>query len=220
MRDIQRLFGYGEREFGYYVFYVAVQDLYSAFSLVARERNGGVVDAVGNIPVFDVVDKLVRSHDRAVVFGFGRACAQVGHAYAVFNADELCVGEVGYVPADFAALKGGYDVVGIHKLAAAVVDDDYAVLHLSYGILVYHALGVGSGGGVYRYKICGFIYLFARGHNFYVGGERKRVERGEVGVGAAYLHAQAVRRVGDFHAYGAEAYNAQHLALYLAAHEL
>ena len=89
MRYVQPLFGYGRSELGDYVLHVPVQYANPALALVARKAYRGIVHAVCDVAVFYVVHKLVRRHNRAVVFRLGRARAEMGHAYAVFNAYQL-----------------------------------------------------------------------------------------------------------------------------------
>ena len=127
-----------------------MQYLHSALALCARKIYGGVVYAVGYVAVLYIVHKLVRGHNGAVVLRLGRARAKVGHAYAVFNAYQLCIGEVGYVARNLSAFKRGNHIVGIHKFAAAVVNNNYAVLHLRYRLGVNHALRVVCKGHMQR----------------------------------------------------------------------
>ena len=178
----------------------------------------GVVDAVGDVAVLDVVHQLAGGHGGAVVFRFGRARTQVGHADAVFGADELIGGEVGDVALQLAAFQGFQHGVGVHQLAARVVDEHAPVLHLGDVFGVEHALGRGGQGDVYGHK----VRLLQQGgqvRHVHAVIQVQRAADGEVRVVADDVHAQLHGGVCHHHADGAQADDAQRLAQHFMADE-
>ena len=94
--------------------------------------------------MLNVLDKLVCSHDSAVIFTLGSRCSEVGENDDILLAENNVISKVGNVLCDFAVLDSLYNSLAVDKLASCEVDEAYSVLHHSDLLSVDSVLCLGS----------------------------------------------------------------------------
>ena len=219
MRDVDALRGDDGEDLGEDLLDVPVQH---ADSCLARtgQADGGEVDAVGDVPVFQIVDELICRHVGAVVLRFGRARAEMGDAEDVLLAEERFVGKIGDVAGDLAACDGIRHVGADDEIAARIVDDDDAVLAARERLLAEHSLGVGRQRDVDGDVVGRLHERREIGGKMHPAVDHPRALDGDEGVVADDVHAEAERVVGDHRADRAQTDDAQRLAAHFLSDEL
>ena len=129
-------------------------------------------------------------------------------------------GEVGHIAGHFAGVKGFQQGVGIHQLTAGVVQQPDTVLAEGQRLGIDGVLG----GGQIRHMDGDVV---AEGQHIIqvdavvdLTAQVPRSINGDIGVIAVDFHAQLDGAVGDAGTDGAQADDAEGLALDLVAHEL
>ena len=193
---------------------------YNTVAFGSVHHDFGVVNAVADVAVFDVIDKLFSRHNRAVVLRFGGGSAEVGDTNNVGNTQKLFAGEVGYVRSNLAAFKRFDKVGNVCKITAREVDNANAVLHLCDVVLVDDALGGGKRGDVIgniiRFCIDSIVIVCLANRT----GDRPSVFNGDIRVAADNLHLDIACGVCNHTADRAETDNAESFALDFGADEL
>lgn len=119
--------------------FVALEQHNHSLRAFGVEVHGGIVDRVDYISFFHKVHDLLCRHDCAVVFGFRRACAEVGRADYVFAIKQLRCGKIGDVSVDLAAFAGLYNAFVVYELSSRTVDYVHSVFHFGDALAVDEA---------------------------------------------------------------------------------
>ena len=191
-----------------------------AGSACAGHGDGGIIDAVGDVAVFQVIGELFRCHIGTVILCFGGACSEVGNAENIFFAEEGFVGEVGDIAGDFPLGDGICHVGTDDEIAARVIDDNDAVLTQCKRVLIEHSLGVGCERNVYGDKVTGLQNSIEIGSEFDASIDHPCALDGEEGVIADDFHAEGEGCVCDHCPDGAKPDDAQFFADDFLSHKL
>ena len=180
---------------------------------------GGVVDAVRDVAVLQVILELADGHVGAVGLGLAGAGARVRGDKRVGHLDGLGRGKVAAKPAQLALAQGGVDGVLVDDGLARVVDQ-HGVGGQQVNLLgADHADGVGLAGYVHGEVVTAAAQVLERAHALHLAAQHPRVLDGNERIVAVDVHAQIDAGVGDLGTHVAQADDADALALELAAHK-
>ena len=129
---------------------VLVEDTDPVAGLAHAEITVGIVDAVFDVAVLQVVGELLNGHDRAVVLGLLVGCVQVGDRDAAPAAGDGRVGEIRHIAADLARAQSQDDSLLVDQDVACHIDQDHACLHHRDRVVVDHPLCRGKRGHMDR----------------------------------------------------------------------
>ena len=180
---------------------------------------GGVVDAVRDVAVFQVILELADGHVGAVGLGLAGAGARMRGDKRVGHLDGLGRGKVAAKPAELARAQGGVDGVLVDDGLACVVDEHGARGQQVDLLGADHADGVGLAGHVHGEVVAAAAEVLERAHALHLAAQHPRVLDGNERIVAVNVHAQVYTGVGDLGANVAQADDADALALELAAHK-
>ena len=141
----------------------------------------------------------------------------MGHQDDILHIGHLGVREVAYIVADLSLLQGSSHIVIIYQGIPGEVKDHNPVLHHGQLFPVDHALG-----GIQQGHMDGYVITFLEngihiGNMLYIPGQSPRGVHGNIGVISIDLHPQMGGCIGNLRTNGAQAHNAQLLALDLAS---
>ena len=202
-----------------HVGHVGVQAGDAACGARLAHAAGGVVDAVRDVAVLQVILELADGHVGAVGLGLAGAGARVRGDKRVGHLDGLGRGKVTAKPAQLARAQGGVDGVLVNDGLARVVDQ-HGVWCQQVNLLgANHADGVCLAGYVHREIVAAAAQVLERAHALHLAAQHPRVLDGNERIVAVDVHAQIDAGVGDLGTHVAQADDADALALELAAHK-
>ena len=207
------------RDLADHVGHVGVQAGDAACGARLAHTAGGVVDAVRDIAVFQVILELADGHVGAVGLGLAGAGARVRGNKRIGHLDRLGRGKVAAKPAQLARAQGGVDGVLVNDGLARVVNEDGARCQQVDLLGADHADGVGLAGHVYGEVVAAAAEVLERAHALHLAAQHPRVLDGNERIVAVNVHAQIDAGVGDLGAYVAQTDDADALAFKLAAHK-
>ena len=180
----------------------------------------GEVHRVLDVAVLQVVHHLLHGHGGAVVLRLGGRGAQVGQHDRVLHLHHLGRGEVGDVDAHLARRqRRGHGGV-VHERVAREVQHHGAILHERAGAPAHHADGAFHGRHMDGEVVAGAEDVVQVRDVMDGARDAPRRAHRDVRIVAVHVHAQRHGRVRHLGADGAQADDAQLLALDLAAGEL
>ena len=125
---------------------------------------GGVVDAVRDVAVFQVILELADGHVGAVGLGLAGAGARVRGDKRVGHLDGFGRGKVAAKPAQLALTQGSVDGVLVNDGFARIVDEDGARGQQVNLLGADHADGIGLAGHVHGEVIAASAEVLERAH--------------------------------------------------------
>ena len=183
----------------------------------ARHFYVGVVDAVLDVTVSQVIVKLTSCHNSAVILGFFGRSTQVGNCYYTGGVDDLFGGEVGNVCRNLTVSESCLELLGIDEVCTGEVDDLNTVFHFCNAFGANHILGLFGCGNVQGDIISLFKNLIIGSRAADAVIEVPSTFNREEGVAADNVHAKVNCGVGNLATNRAKADNAKRFAHQLGA---
>ena len=207
------------RDLADHVRHVGVQAGDAACGARLAHAASGVVDAVRDVAVLQVILELADGHVGTVGLGLASAGARVRGDKRVGHLDGLGRGKVAAKPAQLALAQGSVDGVLVNDGFARVVDEHGARGQQVNLLGADHADGVGLAGHVHGEVVAAAAQILERAHALHLAAQHPRVLDGNERIVAVDIHAQIDAGVGDLGAHVAQTDDADALALELAAHK-
>ena len=196
--------------------HVLVRERDAGCALRARHAHGRKVHRIDHIAVLQKVHELVGRHHGAVLFGLGRAGANVRHGDDLVVVEQAGLGKIAHIAAELARGQRLQHGVFVHNAFARKVQQYRARLGHAQCFCIDHVAGRIQRRHVQRDIVSARQQAVQVLHTLHLVGQAPCCFDRQGGVEADDIHAHGQRRGGYQRTDGTQAHNAQCFAAQLA----